>query len=72
MKQAMKIQLTVRCPYGLLKSKVTDATEDDIKKLKTLITDLTSYFSFEDEDGNMVILKDAVFSNSIFAIVKID
>lgn len=68
----MQIQMTVRCPYGLLKSKVTDATEDDIEDLQNLLENFSTYFSFEDEDGNMVILKDEVAKNSIFAIVKIN
>lgn len=70
MKQAMKIQITVRCPYGLLKSKVTDVTEADLKALQNLLENFATYFTFEDEDGNMVILKDEVAKNSIFAIVK--
>lgn len=68
----MKIQITVRCPYGLLKSKVTDVTEDEFKQLQNLIENFTTYFSFEDEDGNMVILKEEVAKNSVFGLVKID
>jgi hypothetical protein len=69
----MKIQITVRCPYGLLKSKVSSpSSEDEFKQLQNLIENFTTYFSFEDEDGNMVILKEEVAKNSVFCLVKVD
>lgn len=67
----MKFQITIRTPYGLLKSKVADVPEDEFKQLQILVENFTTYFTFEDEDGNTVILKDDVAKNSIFGLVKI-
>ena len=68
----MKVQITVRCAYGLLKSKVSEVSEDDIKDVQHLIENFDAYFTFDDEDGNTVIIKDEVAKNSVFAIVKFD
>lgn len=67
----MKIQIVVQTPYGLLKSKVVkDATQADFDQLQKLCEGFETYFSFEDEDGAQVILKDEVAKNSIFKLLK--
>lgn len=69
----MKFQIQVQTPYGIIKSKVVqDATQDDFDQVQKLCETFETYFSFEDEDGAQVILKNEVAKNSIFKLVKTD